>query len=351
METPRLKAVAPYQNYEGLLTLGNMGDGADGMPQAMSISIKRYFKTHLAIPSSATTVIGGETPSSVDAEESNYSTVRNMRTYRVQDPSAPGGKKDVEYDTLAKGYEYGRTVVHISESEHNITKLETKKSFSIVGFIPWERYEPFLTIGDCCQTVASHFNKASIIALSSLINALWELESFAVARLVPKDGKEPQLLLLMPGPKATPECLYDVPLPFAEDVRMHPFPPLGRVMFADGTTMKHRSPPSRELTEAMSDYVDIMDLSQHSEDKEGSQAEYACIDDTYNPLVNRLNQAIRMRASYPEEPIGKPARILIKYSCPPESLTKIAKDQIDDLISAAEVKKGESFSSLIQTLY
>lgn len=64
-----------------------------------------------------------------------FTAVRQTRAYKVNDPSAPGGKRDVEYDTLAKGYQYGRTAVPISESEHNITKLETVKSFSIVGFV------------------------------------------------------------------------------------------------------------------------------------------------------------------------------------------------------------------------
>jgi ATP-dependent DNA helicase 2 subunit 2 len=64
-----------------------------------------------------------------------FTAIRQTRAYKVNDPSAPGGKRDVEYDTLAKGYQYGRTAVPISESEHNITKLETVKGFSIVGFV------------------------------------------------------------------------------------------------------------------------------------------------------------------------------------------------------------------------
>ena len=69
----------------------------------------------------------------------DFSAVKQARTYKVNDPDAPGGKRDVEYESLAKGYEYGRTAVHISESEHNITKIETLKSFSIVGFIPYDK--------------------------------------------------------------------------------------------------------------------------------------------------------------------------------------------------------------------
>jgi ATP-dependent DNA helicase 2 subunit 2 len=64
-----------------------------------------------------------------------FSGLQQARTYKVNDPDAPGGKKDVAFESLAKGYEYGRTAVHISESEFNITKLETIKEFTILGFI------------------------------------------------------------------------------------------------------------------------------------------------------------------------------------------------------------------------
>jgi len=64
------------------------------------------------------------------------SIVRSARTYKINDPSAPGGKRDVDREDLAKGYEYGRTAVHISESDENVTKLETFSCFEIVGFIP-----------------------------------------------------------------------------------------------------------------------------------------------------------------------------------------------------------------------
>jgi non-homologous end joining protein Ku len=58
-----------------------------------------------------------------------------MYVYQIDDPEAEGGKRQVERDELAKGYEYGRTVVHISESDENITKLETEAVMEIVGFV------------------------------------------------------------------------------------------------------------------------------------------------------------------------------------------------------------------------
>lgn len=151
LDEPRLKPVRPYKSYDGQLTLGDPDDPKH--PTPMTINVERYFKTKLARPITASSVIlsTGKDGSSQaqpaqdeDAMEgvestADYAAVKHARTYKINDPDAPGGKKDVEFEELAKGYEYGRTAVHISESEWNITKLETTKSFTILGFIPAEK--------------------------------------------------------------------------------------------------------------------------------------------------------------------------------------------------------------------
>jgi ATP-dependent DNA helicase 2 subunit 2 len=292
LDTPRAKSVKPYKTYDGPLTLGDPVK----FPASMSINVERYFKTHLAKPMTATTVVvkseqgvGSQSTQTMEGEEMEgveFSAVKQARTYKVNDADAPGGKRDVEFESLSKGYEYGRTAVHISESEYNITKLETQKGFSIVGFIPQDRvssapmssmyftdhvkYEPFLNMGEVCITHARRSDTKSELALSSLIWALSELESYAVARIVTKEGKDPQLVLLAPSLDPNLECLYDIPLPFAEDIRSYQFPPLDKVITVNGQTLtKHRLLPTDELNEAMSDYVDAMDLSNYGIDAEG----------------------------------------------------------------------------------
>ncbi|CAM1505423.1 Fc.00g110600.m01.CDS01 [Cosmosporella sp. VM-42] len=340
LDTPRVKSVKPYKTYDGALTLGD----PETFPAAMSISIERYFKTHLARPLAASTVVVKSEQDAVtqgdEMEGVEFSAVKQARSYKVNDPDAPGGKRDVEFESLAKGFEYGRTAVHISESEHNITKIETKKSFSIVGFIPQAKYEPFLNMGDVCVTVAKSFDEKSKIALSSLVWALSELESYAVARIVAKDGKDPLLVLLAPSIEPDLECLYDIPLPFAEDVRSYQFPPLDRVITVSGQIVtKHRFLPSDDLNEAMSDYVDAMDLSTYGIDDEGDPAEFVPIEDTYNPLIHRINHAIKQRAINPEKPVPETPSILLRFASPPEDLIEKVQSKVNALVEAADVKK------------
>jgi ATP-dependent DNA helicase 2 subunit 2 len=65
------------------------------------------------------------------------------------------------------------------------------------------------------------------------------------------------------------------------------------------------------------------------------------IEDTYSPVLHRINQAIRRRAVRPEEPVQPPADILIEYSHPPEDLVKKSEAQLSKLIAVANVKKGK----------
>jgi len=125
-------------------------------------------------------------------------------------------------------------------------------------------------MGESRITVAETMNDKARMAMSSLVHALRELESYAVARIVLKDGKDPRIILLAPLMEPDIEGLVDVPLPFAEDVRLYRFPPLDRVITASGATVKtHRNLPSSELVDAMSDYVDSMDLSSFGKDEDG----------------------------------------------------------------------------------
>jgi len=346
LDVPRLKSTRPYKTYDGPLTLGDPEVHHD----AMSISVERYFKVHkAAIPPASRVVIKDEPSGSeaepmegVEATNIEFAAVKNARTYKVNDPDAPGGKRDVEFESLAKGYQYGSTAVHISEAEFNITKIETTRGFSIVGFIQQDKYEPFLNMGEAGLTVAQKHNDAAALKLSSFIHALHELESYAVARLVTKDGKEPALVLLAPHIDIGFECLYDIPLPFAEDVRNYKFPPLDKVVTLTGQTLSEHKQllPSTELQEVMDDFVDSMDISTWELDDDGERTqEYAPVEDVFCPPLHRINQVVRHRAIHTDQPVPPVPEILLKYSQPPADIVEKARSRLEDLIETACVKK------------
>lgn len=145
-QRPSVKPTRPYKTYDGPLTLGDPKT-FDG---ALSIGIERYFLTKKAIPPSASTVVvrpeppEGATQSTHTLDDAGdvamgddvaFSAVRSERVYTVDDPARIGGKREVPFEELEKGYEYGRTAVYISNTDANITQLQTEKDFSILGFI------------------------------------------------------------------------------------------------------------------------------------------------------------------------------------------------------------------------
>ncbi|CZR54384.1 related to ATP-dependent DNA helicase II, 80 kDa subunit (KU autoantigen protein P86) [Phialocephala subalpina] len=346
---PKVKEFRPYSMYTGRLCLGNPETNPD---ESIYINVKRFSQTKIARPVAAKSYVmrsGGEAstqssytlPGDVEMTDAptEFSAVKQGRSYTIKDPSDALGKRDVDFEDLARGYEYGRTAVHISQSEENVTSLNALRDFSILGFIPIDKYEKYFTMGESCMTIAQTVDDKSRLAFSSLVHALYELESYAIARIVVKDMKDPRIVLLAPYIENHMEGLIDVPLPFAEDVRMFRFPPLDRVISASGTALeKHRYLPSNNLDSAMSDYVDSMDLSTFGMDDEGNPAEYMEVDDTFSPIVHRINQAIRQKAIYDGD-ISEPAEILTKWSEPPTELVTINASKLESLIAAADVKK------------
>lgn len=64
-------------------------------------------------------------------------------------------------------------------------------------------------------------------------------------------------------------------------------------------------------------------------------------EDTYNPTIHRINQAVRERAIYPDQDLTEPAPFLIQYQHPPSSLVANAEGKLEKLKSVADVKKVE----------
>lgn len=175
------------------------------------------------------------------------------------------------------------------------------------------------------------------MALSSFIWALQELETYAIARFVPTDNyrKGPVILLLAPEIEGDHECLIDVELPFAEDIRSYIFPPLDKVVTVGGKELeRHRNLPNDDLMKSMGDYIDDMDISTFDD---GS--EHAPIEDTFSLKVHRLKAAIKFRAINKVDEVPPPAPILLKYSNPPEELVTKAQESLQAVIKAADVKK------------
>ncbi|KAJ5601385.1 hypothetical protein N7510_010919 [Penicillium lagena] len=352
LEVPRIKVTKSMPSFKGFLQLGNPND----YDTAVRIPVERYFRTYVAKPPSASSFVlrsGAGTgqeesgssatvtapgASQVPGEENTLTAVRMSRTYQIKDESAPGGKGDVERDDLAKGYEYGRTAVHISQLDENITNLETFAGLELIGFVQNNKYERYLHMSNTNIIIPQRANDKAALALSSFIHALFEVESYAVARLVTKEAKPPFMVLLAPSIEPEYECLIETQLPFAEDVRSYRFPPLDKVVTVSGNIVtEHRNLPSHSLQEAMSQYVDSMDLEYRNDD--GELVNTLPIEDSYSPLLHRIESAVRHRAVYPKDPVLDPSDRLTKFAEPAEEMVNKSQPYLKKLMTIADVKK------------
>lgn len=329
---PHLKQTKPVPTYKGQLRLGD----PETYDTAITIDIERYFRVSVrAAPSAHSFVQKDGAPSQQQTDADNLATVRSAYTYSVKDDSSPTGMRDIPREDLAKGYEYGRTAVHITESEENITKLETTMAYEILGFIPQENVERYIFLGNTNMLIAQKLNDKAAIALSSLIHALFEVGSVAIARFVKKDMSEPQLTMLSPHITEDIECLIENDLPFAEDLRQYRFPPLDKVVTVSGKTLtSHRNLPSSDLMSAMSDFVDSMSLVSPD-----TNEERFAIEDVYSPLLHTLEGAIKYRAVHPNNDLPPKPDILLEPSQPPKDLQDQARPALERLVKAADVKK------------
>ena len=138
------------------------------------------------------------------------------------------------------------------------------------------QFERYMAMSTTNVIVAPKSSSRDTLAISSVIHALQERESYAIARMVTKDGKPPVMMLLAPSIEPDFECLIEVQLPFAEDVRPHRFPPLDRVVTVGGKVVReHRRLPTPALQKAVDDYVDSMDLTGIGEPDEEGYVEHA----------------------------------------------------------------------------
>jgi ATP-dependent DNA helicase 2 subunit 2 len=64
--------------------------------------------------------------------------------------------------------------------------------------------------------------------------------------------------------------------------------------------------------------------------------------DTYSPVVNRINQALRHRATHPNGKMPTPYDVLTRYTKPPAELLAASSKHLAALVAEADIKAGES---------
>lgn len=90
-------------------------------------------------------------------------------------------------------------------------------------------------------------------------------------------------------------------------------------------------------------------LSENQLTLDREPTEYMPVDETFSPLLHRINQAICKRAVHPTEPVSPSPELLLKWSKPPVELVSASAPQLNKLVTAAGIKKGILYSLYCST--
>lgn len=127
---PRVKTVRPVPSYKGVLTIGDPEKYND----AIAIDVERYPRTKKASAMSASKYVPPKDGSSTQ-EAIEGGNVALQRTYKIKKGE---DEVEVEKEELEKAYLYGRSIVHLSDADLSITKLETDAELTVLGFVEKE---------------------------------------------------------------------------------------------------------------------------------------------------------------------------------------------------------------------
>ncbi|XP_062609734.1 X-ray repair cross-complementing protein 5-like [Saccostrea cucullata] len=264
--------------------------------------------------------------------------IDTLRTYHKNDEE----ETEVEKEDIVEGHRYGTTLVPMSEDDKLNMKYKAEKCLKTLGFTKAENIKRHHFMGDNTHyVVADKDDEAAVVALSALINALYETNMAMIVRKVYSAATAPKLGCLMPHIKSSYECLIYVELPFMEDIRQYTF---GSLPLKVETQANKKYKPTDAQLEAINELINETDLSQAAEDEDGEKTEALKPKLIFNPYFQRLYQCLQHRALEPHEPLPELSPLIANSLKPPQEVVTRCEaqcDKIKELFKLEVVKKKE----------
>lgn len=255
--------------------------------------------------------------------------VKTERTFHMDDEE----KTEVDRDDIVEGYCYGSDRVPMSAEDKESMKYQSEKCLKVLGFTKAELVRRSHYMGDSCLSIsAEKGDEAAAVALSALINALYETNCVAIARRVYAARSAPRIGCLLPHIKAGYECLYWIELPFSEDLRTYTF---GSLPVKDDTPFNKKYIPSEEQLKAVDNLITSMDLTTAAVDEDGEKCEAFKPKLTFNPYFQRVYQCLQHRALRPDHPIPELSPLIASSLQRPQ--------EVEAACQAAAEKLGKAF--------
>ncbi|XP_022297407.2 X-ray repair cross-complementing protein 5-like [Crassostrea virginica] len=264
--------------------------------------------------------------------------IGTLRTYHKNDEE----ETEVEKEDIVEGHRYGTTLVPMSEDDKLNMKYKAEKCLKALGFTKAENIKRQHFMGDNTHyVVADKDDETAVVALSALINALYETNMAIIVRKVYSAATAPKLGCLLPHIKSSYECLIYVELPFMEDIRQYTF---GSLPVKEETQANKKYKPTDAQLDAINELINETDLSQAVEDEDGEKTDALKPKLIFNPYYQRLYQCLQHRALQPHDPLPELSPLIANSLNPPQEVSARCEaqcDKIKDLFKLEQVKKEE----------
>ncbi|KAF9524665.1 ku80-like protein [Crepidotus variabilis] len=248
----------------------------------------------------------------------------------------------VEKEDLIRGFKYGTTYAPCPDGQ--FPRLHTRKGIDICGFFPKKNFRRELSMGEIQYIWGDPSSPQQQVALSSIVQAMYEKGSMAIARWVSRDGMDPKMGVLYPVPFDNVDCLIWAQMPFADDVRKYTFPSLTNLINKKGETLtEHPYLPTDEQMEAMDKFVDTMDLMEAGDkDEKGNRLPWFSTLESFNPAIHRVKQAMfhsAITGDITTNPLPPPHPELLKFFEPPKRVVRRSKEALEECKQVFKVKE------------
>ncbi|KAJ2956340.1 hypothetical protein NQZ79_g7801 [Umbelopsis isabellina] len=352
LSTFKVKSVNPVPVFRGDIILGDKEAHPD---EALSIPVLMYARTYeYKLPTAKkwsalsemqdnknqwpTHDVGKEVSFRVKGSKSS-SEVNGQSSVTQADNDDDGESSAplLSDQDLERAYPFGKSLVVVTQEDERFMKMSTRAGMFIIGFLNATKVPRDYFMSNVYVILSRpHENEAAACSISALSRALYEKNAYALVRYVAKEDQQPKLGILMPYFEPHVDALHFVRVPFAEDLRQFPFAPLDVVVLPNGKELtEHKNLPTKELEDAMDDFVSRMELPLDSSGRN------SCFtpEKIYNPVVWRLNEAIKQRSLNKAAPIPKLHPILQAQLEPEPSMIEGARNEIQKLKEVASVTK------------
>ncbi|KAG5437562.1 hypothetical protein PCANB_000990 [Pneumocystis canis] len=330
------KKVHPVSLFNGTLTIGDSQNYLD----IIEIMVQRYPRTRLAKVVSAHkyNVIEESSKSTNNNEQSikintnsdgekseHFSEVSIIKSYKIEED---GSQKEISKDDVESGYIFGKTIIPTNVIDKEAIKYKTDIELTILGFIRNKSFSRFIAIGESNIIVPAKADLNAKMSLSSLINAMLKTDTLALARIVTRVNKHPEIIIMAPSVEDNFECLIELTLPFADDCKNFKFPSIKKCQIVPD---KKTDSSIEDINNLMEKYVTKMDLSNNISNEYIHKSNLLQSKNIYNVAIHRFSHAISCNVIYPNSELPDFLPKIKQFMYPSNNLLKNCQEEIKKL--------------------